>query len=310
MTEPHRVLIVDDQRASRVELAEMVESLGYRALTAESGLEGIRLAREARPSLVLLDLVMPDVDGFKVASAIKAQPRFVPVILLTAHSDIESKRRGQMAGADDFLSKPVMLPELQIRIAAMLRIGQLTAELDAANCRLAELAHTDPLTGLANRRRFDELFSAEYDRARRYRRPLAVLSIDIDLFKQVNDTSGHAVGDEVLRAVASALLGALRQTDQIARTGGEEFVVLAPESTVAGALALGERLRRRIEALAMATSAGEISKTVSIGAATWDGAGTIDPSRLLQLSDEALYQAKDKGRNRVVLAVLRGEPAK
>ena len=310
MTEPHRVLIVDDQRASRVELAEMVESLGYRALTAESGLEGIRLAREARPSLVLLDLVMPDVDGFKVASAIKAQPRFVPVILLTAHSDIESKRRGQMAGADDFLSKPVMLPELQIRIAAMLRIGQLTAELDAANCRLAELAHTDPLTGLANRRRFDELFSAEYDRARRYRRPLAVLSIDIDLFKQVNDTWGHAVGDEVLRAVASALLGALRQTDQIARTGGEVFVVLAPVSTVAGALALGERLRRRIEAVAMATSAGEISKTVSIGAATWDGAGTIDPSRLLQLSDEALYQAKDKGRNRVVLAVLRSEPAK
>lgn len=309
MSDLHSVLIVDDNRLSRVELASMVESLGHRALTAESGLEGIRLAREAQPALVLLDLVMPDIDGFKVASAIKAQPRFVPVILLTAQSDIESKRRGQLAGADDFLSKPVILPELQIRIAAMLRIGRLTAELDAANRRLAGLAHTDPLTGLANRRRFEDLFAAEYDRARRYKRPLALLSIDIDHFKHVNDSFGHAVGDEVLRGVSKVIAEALRQTDQIARTGGEEFVVLAPESTTAGALALGERLRRRVEGLALMTQAGEICKTISVGAAAWDGAGTIDPAHLLRLSDEALYQAKEKGRNRVVVSVLRGEPA-
>jgi two-component system cell cycle response regulator len=306
--EQHSVLIVDDNRAGREQLAAMVESLGYRAITAESGLEGLRLTREAQPSLLLLDLVMPDFDGFKVAAAVKAQPRFVPVILLTALNDIDSKRRGQAAGADDFLAKPVTLPELQIRIAAMMRIRRLTEALDAANRRLADLAHTDALTGLANRRRFEELLATEHDRARRYKRHLAVLTLDIDHFKDVNDTHGHAAGDDVLRVIAGVVDEALRQTDEIARTGGEEFVVLAPESNPAGALALAERLRKRVEAAVIETSGVRLNKTVSIGVAVWDGGGEVDAATLLKHSDEALYQAKEKGRNRAVLALVRGEP--
>ena len=307
MTEQISVLIVDDNRTSRAELAGMVESLGYKAITAESGLEGLRLVREAQPSLVLLDLVMPDFDGFKVAAAVKAMPRFVPVILLTALNDIESKRRGQAAGADDFLSKPVVLLELQIRIAAMLRIRRLTEQLDAANKRLGELAHTDQLTGLANRRRFEQLFASEHERARRHHRPLAVLTLDIDHFKAVNDTYGHAVGDEVLKAVARSVAKTLRQTDWIARTGGEEFVVLAPESNPAGAVALGERLRRRVEGLTIDSGGVQLAKTISIGVAAWDGSGPVTADALLSASDDALYQAKEKGRNRVVLSLVRGD---
>src|SRR5262249_31262303 len=160
---------------------------------AESGLAGLRIVKEADPSLVLLDLVMPDIDGFKIAAAIKARPRFVPVILLTATTDIETKRRGQAAGADDFLSKPVSQVELQLRLAAMLRIRELTDALDRANRRLDELAHTDDLTGISNRRRFETLLAREHKRATRYRRPLALLTLDIDHFKRINDTYGHAV---------------------------------------------------------------------------------------------------------------------
>ncbi|MSP59766.1 MAG: diguanylate cyclase [Myxococcales bacterium] len=307
---PHTVLVVDDNRVSRDQLATMVEALGYRAVTADGGLEGLRVVREAQPSLVLLDLVMPDFDGYKVAAAIKAQPRFVPVILLTGASDLESKRRGQAAGADDFLTKPVHQVELQIRIAAMIRIRALTEALDAANRRLAELADTDALTGIANRRRFDQLIATEFERCQRYQRPLSVLTLDIDHFKKVNDTHGHAIGDDVLKVVAGVVAKSLRTSDHMARTGGEEFVVLAPESNPSGALALGERLRRRVEGLSVATPSGSLQVTISVGVVAWDGVGVIDSPGLLKASDDALYQAKEKGRNRVVLALVRGEAPK
>ncbi len=300
------ILVIDDVEASRNELARMVETLGYRALTAPSGLEGLKLVREARPSLVLLDVVMPSIDGYKIAAMIKAHPRFVPVMLLTGLDDLESKRRGQAAGADDFLSKPVEPLELQIRIAAMLRIKSLTDALDAANRRLSELAETDSLTGVANRRGFDALFAREHERAQRYRRPLAVLMVDIDHFKAVNDHHGHATGDAVLRAAALALAETVRQSDHVGRLGGEEFAVLAPEVGPAGGLALAERLRRKIAELDVPTDAGAIRVTVSVGCVAWDGQGRQEMDELLKQADAALYQAKETGRNRSILAALRG----
>jgi diguanylate cyclase (GGDEF)-like protein len=300
--EPALILIIDDVEQSRVELATMVQSLGFRAVVATNGLEGLRLARETQPSLVLLDVIMPGVDGYKIAAAFKAQPRFMPVILLTALDDLESKRRGQAAGADDFLSKPVNAVELQIRIAAMLRIKSLTDALDVANRRLAELADTDALTGLANRRRFDTMCAGEHERALRYQRPLSVLMIDIDHFKRVNDTWGHSVGDQVIQQVAQVLGVTVRQSDHVGRVGGEEFCVLAPEVSGAGALALGERLRRGVERLRI-DPVGEV--TVSVGATAWDGMGNHAMGELLQQADQALYQAKESGRNRVTLAMIR-----
>jgi diguanylate cyclase (GGDEF)-like protein len=303
VTPPATILIIDDVAASRDELAAMVEGLGHRAVVAASGLEGLGLLREVRPSLVLLDLVMPDVDGFKVAAAIKSQPLFVPVVLLTAIDDIESKRRGQAAGADDCLTKPVVPLELQIRIAAMLRIKSLTDELDAANRRLAELAETDGLTNIANRRRFDRMYAHEHERADRYARPLSVLLCDLDHFKRVNDTYGHGAGDQVLLATAQALARTVRQSDTVGRLGGEEFGVLAPEVGPSGALALGERLRRAVEVLEPAPSGGP-RVTISVGAVAWDGRGKVDMATLLERADKALYEAKQSGRNRVVLAVV------
>jgi diguanylate cyclase (GGDEF)-like protein len=297
----HKILVIEDVQAIRDELCRVVEALGYRAISAESGLEGLRMVRDCHPSLVLLDVVMPSLDGYKVASLIKAQPGFTPVVLLTGLNDLDSKRRGQAAGADDFLSKPVVPLELQIRIAAMLRIRALHKQLDAANRRLAELAETDPLTSLANRRGFDIGFSDEFSRARRYRRELAVLMVDIDHFKRVNDRHGHPAGDAVLRAVAQSLASEVRRTDRVGRLGGEEFAVLAPEITAAGALALAERLRRAVEELPIATDSGMIRVTISTGVRYWNGFDHTEMGDLLKHADEALYRAKQSGRNRSLL---------
>jgi two-component system cell cycle response regulator len=297
------ILIIDDARGSRDALVQMVEALGYTAVASDNPLEGLRLVGEVKPSLVLLDVVMPRIDGYKIAAAIKAQPRYVPVILLTALNDVESKRRGQAAGADDFLSKPVAQLELQIRIAAMLRIKSLTDALDAANRRLSELADIDGLTQVANRRRVEEWLHAEFERAKRYRRPMVVQLLDIDHFKRVNDTHGHAVGDAVLRTVAQALAATVRQSDHVGRWGGEEFLVVAPEVDRAGAIALGERLRRRVEQQTVAVEGG-VGATVSIGVVAWDGCAETTAAALVKSADEALYEAKAAGRNRVIFRSL------
>jgi diguanylate cyclase (GGDEF)-like protein len=303
------ILIIDDTKATREELRRMVEEMGHSALLAESGFEGLRIAQQQAPSLVLLDVEMPGFDGYKIAAAIKQLPRFVPVMLLTARTDLETKRRGQAAGADDFLSKPVSPLELQIRIAAMLRIKSLTDQLDAANRRLAELADTDGLTGIANRRRFDQVFSVEHERADRYKRPLAVGIVDIDHFKKINDTHGHAIGDLALKAVAAALAETIRQSDHVARLGGEEFGIVAPEVGPSGALALGERLRKRVEGLSLFDEQVKpFPVSISVGMVAWDGQLKTAPEALLKAADDALYQAKQSGRNRVNLTVMRVEP--
>ena len=299
------ILIIDDTRGTREELARICEEAGYKTVLADSGLEGIRLSRESSPSLVLLDVEMPGLDGYKVAAAIKQQPVFVPVMLLTGRTDLDAKRRGQAAGADDFLSKPVQPLELQIRIAAMLRIKTLTDQLDAANRRLAEIADTDGLTQIANRRRFDQLYAIEHERADRYHRPLSIAIADIDLFKKINDTHGHAIGDLALKAVSAALAETIRSSDYLARIGGEEFGVIAPEVGPAGALTLGERLRKRVEGLVVPTDAGELQVTISVGVVAWDGSAKIDAPALLKLADDGLYQAKQNGRNRVMLSAVR-----
>lgn len=296
--EPLTIVVIDDDRISRELMASTVEALGYRAVTTASGLEGLRIIHEIRPSLVLLDVVMPGFDGYKIAAAIKAQPRFVPVILLTALNDHESKRRGQAAGADDFLSKPVARLDLEVRIAAMLRIKSLTDALDDANRRLAELATTDVLTQIPNRRFVEDALRSECERARRYRRSLAVYLLDIDFFKRINDTHGHGVGDVVLKQVAQTVARTLRQTDRVGRWGGEEFCVVAPEVDARATATLGERLRRAVEL--HAPTAG-VNPTVSVGGAIYTGEGVCEPAELVARADAALYRAKHAGRNRVEL---------
>jgi len=295
-----RVLLVDDDRTMVETLGELVTSCGYQALPAHTWSDALRIFRRANPDIVLLDVMMPTIDGYKLARMIKAEAEsFVPIILITGLDDLESKRRGMASGADDFLTKPVAPLELQIRLNAMLRIKELTDQLATANAKLGELAVTDALTGLCNRRALYEHLDREFNRSRRYGNPFAVLMIDIDHFKTVNDTWGHAAGDRVLVAVSSTLRETIRKTDVVGRYGGEEFVILAPETTLEAACVLGERLRARVEE---STAALEQMPggTVSVGIACNENVSAETSEDLVQHADAALYEAKEGGRNRCV----------
>jgi len=298
-----RILILDDDRSVRQLLERMVADCGYQALVASNWAEALRIYREGSPDLILLDVMMPGMDGYKVAKMLRNEGgAFVPIILLTSLEDIDSKRRGMAAGADDFLTKPVSQLELQIRLSSMLRIKVLTDQLATANAQLAELAVTDPLTGLYNRRHLYELLDREFARAKRYGRSLACFMMDIDHFKSVNDTYGHPVGDRVLQLVAELVKGTLRNTDIAGRFGGEEFMILAPETGPDAAMIVAERVRRLISARSAAAGPPVPHVTVSIGVATTDHGGATAAAELVRLADEALYRAKGAGRDRSVVA--------
>jgi len=300
---PARVLLVDDDRSMLDALAALVAECGHEALVASTWTDALMLFRRARPDLVLLDVMMPTIDGYKLARMLKAEAdRFVPIILITGLGDLESKRRGMSAGADDFLSKPVAPLELEIRLNAMLRIQQLTDEIAAANRKLAELATTDPLTRLYNRRALYEHLDREFQRSQRYGNAFAVLLLDIDHFKRVNDTWGHAVGDRVLVAVSQIVRETVRQTDFVGRYGGEEFLVLAPETPHLNARVLAERIRARVEAGTRGGGDQRPAVTVSVGVASSDAVRTQHFEELIQLADDALYAAKHAGRNRCEMA--------
>jgi diguanylate cyclase (GGDEF)-like protein len=298
------ILVVDDDPDVRTFVRAVLESDGHRVVEAASGQDAIQRLRIRRPALVLLDVMMPAMDGFAAVHAIKREPGpFVPVILLTALDDPASRAKGINAGADEILAKPVHPFELRLRCRAMLRIHQLTEELHAANRRLRALARTDELTEVRNRRGLRSALTREFRRAERYGGALTVLAFDVDRFKNVNDDHGHAVGDQVLHAVATALKHGIREVDIVGRIGGEEFVVLAPETPARDGVAVAERLRRAVEEKLVTTPHGhEVRVTVSCGVATLSDVHARSPEELLGFADAALYAAKANGRNRTEVA--------
>jgi two-component system cell cycle response regulator len=304
--EPAEILIVDDDPDVRTFVRAVLESDGHRVTEAASGQDAIQRLRIRRPALVLLDVMMPAMDGFAAVHAIKREPGpFVPVILLTALDDPASRAKGINAGADEILAKPVHPFELRLRCRAMLRIHQLTEELHAANRRLRALARTDELTDVRNRRGLRSALTREFRRAERYGGALTVMAFDVDRFKQVNDDYGHAVGDSVLHAVAQALKRGVREVDVVGRVGGEEFVVLAPETSSKESLAVAERLRRAVAERTVTTQHGvEVRVTVSCGVATLSDVHARSPEELLGYCDAALYRAKAHGRDRTEIAEL------
>ncbi len=295
-----RVLIVDDDAIQCAHLARVVKEWSAEPFTAQALSDALRLHKEARPDLVLLDVMMPQVDGYKLAQMFKRDAPYVPIILLTALDDIDSKRRGLSAGADEFLIKPVNTLELQIRMSSMLRIKRLADELERANKHLAALATTDPLTQLVNRRVVEQRLNDEFLRAQRYKHPLSCILIDIDHFKAVNDNYGHPMGDKVLVEVAEAIRQSIRTTDLGGRYGGEEFIVLAPETPTVGCVLVAERIRKAVtRQTAARADEGYPTVTASFGVSS-----TELPSKsgadLINRADVALYRAKHEGRNRVV----------
>ncbi len=299
-SEPIRILVVDDDQSMLVALSEQVRKCGYEPVTANTWAGALQLFRSSDPKVVLLDVMMPTIDGFKLARIVKEESdRFVPVILITGLNDRESKQRGMAAGADDLLTKPVGVVDLQVRLDSMLRIQRLTDQLHEAKDRLAEMAVTDPLTSLGNRRALVEQLDREFSRSRRYDSPFSVFMLDIDWFKRINDTHGHAVGDDVLVLVSEILRNTIRQSDVVGRYGGEEFMVVAAETSHARAGALAERLRARVELESKRVDLPAV--TLSIGVASTDVCReTASVQDLVDLADEALYQAKRTGRNRCV----------
>ncbi len=303
-----RLLVVDDEPSILDLLRRRLETLGCEVMTLPGGTEVLKTAREHMPDLILLDVMMPDLDGFSACQQLKEDPvvRDIPVVLLTARSEVESRIKGLEIGAHDYIPKPFDATELIARVRAALRVKFLQDELKAANRMLEQLATNDPLTDLPNRRTFDEQFFLEVERARRSGQVLSVIMIDLDRFKQINDTHGHQVGDEVLRQIGRILSGRPRRTDVVARYGGEEFVWVLPGAGSDDAVEVAEWLRRKVSEVAVETAQGQIALTVTAGVSMYDPAnhGPVAATMLLETADQALLQAKAAGRNRVIYRAL------
>lgn len=301
-------LIIDDSRLAREALRRALVAGGLfdRVLEAADGAEALELlagpaARDL--DVVLCDLLMPGVDGFEVLARLQADPRLadVPVIVLTGEDELETKVEALESGASDYLIKPFADPELLARVKVHRNLKLLREELREANERLRELAIRDPLTGVFNRRHWHGLLDVELDRSRRYHHTVSLIIADVDHFKKINDRYGHVVGDRVLIAVAEALAAGVRGPDAVARFGGEEFVVLLPETGLAEAVTVAERLQDGVSALAF-EGLDDLEVRVSFGVAETHGVDAIDADAFVAAADGALYEAKRTGRDRVVAA--------
>jgi two-component system, cell cycle response regulator len=306
-----KILVVDDSRTQLDWLVAVLQREGFDVRSAANGKEAILKVRTDAPDLVLLDMILPDMDGLEVLRLIKIRPddQFIPVIILSVKSDLDSKVTGLRIGADDFLAKPFAEQEILARCAAMLRIKNLQDQLRATQHKLEEQSITDGLTGLKNRRLFDERLDEEFRRAQRYSDPVSLIMIDLDHFKQVNDRFGHQMGDLVLREAASCIRASIRDPDICARYGGEEFTVILPKTHLSGALAVAERIWRELGNKVYhqeITEGGrakpvDVRVTASIGLAFYPSKDITSAALLVKFADEALYQAKHSGRNTICL---------
>jgi diguanylate cyclase (GGDEF)-like protein len=285
--------------------------MGLTPIPAKTGAIGIDLFLKERPDLVLLDIIMPDLDGYDVARQIRQlEPPgdWTPIIFLSSLNKDNDIEMGIAAGGDDYLLKPISEVVLASKIRAMQRIVQmrqsllvLTRKLDAANQELKRLTSLDGLTGIANRRHFDEVLTREWRRAMRQGDELSIIMCDIDFFKLFNDTYGHQDGDECLRQIAQVLVKSMdRGGDLLARYGGEEFVAVLPGTSLSGASFVAGQMRQAVEELAIAHNGSPYGiVTTSFGVASALALHETDPLDVLGAADRALYEAKHAGRNRV-----------
>ena len=304
-----KILVVDDSRTQLDWLVQVLEKEGYAVQTALDGKDAIRKVRTESPDLVLLDMVLPDMSGLEVLRLIKPadEQQFLPVIIQSAKSDIDSKVEGLRIGAHDFLVKPFAEQELVARCANMLRIKSLQERLREAQRKLEEQSVTDALTGLKNRRFFDERLHEEFRRAQRYGDTLSLIMIDLDHFKAVNDRHGHPAGDVVLREAAALIRASIRDPDICARYGGEEFAVILPKTHMSGALVVAERIWKELgkkEYPVVANGRPEpvqVKVSASLGIAFYPSKDISSGELLVRYADQALYNAKRSGRNSICL---------
>jgi two-component system cell cycle response regulator len=306
---PARILVVDDHPDNVEIINARLSSRGFEIETASNGQEALDKVLANPPHLVLLDVMMPLMDGYEVSRRIKGDEAlpYIPIILVTARDSTQDKVEGLDAGADDYLTKPINFPELEARVRSMLRIKRLQDELDEknrelelVNKRLRKLSITDGLTELFNHRHVHELLHEEFERSRRNGEAIAVAMLDLDKFKHVNDTYGHPTGDVILYETAQILRDTAREIDMIGRYGGEEFICILPDTTEDAAEQFAERVRHAVAEHVYRDEAHEIRMTVSGGVASYPMPGVDHPDALIKRADDALYEAKESGRNRII----------
>ncbi len=306
-----KILVVDDVPVNLKLQRTYLNAVGYEVVDARDGIEALEMVEREMPDLILLDVMMPKMNGFQVCQTLKngKNTRFIPIIMVTALNELEDKIKGIEAGADDFICKPYNKLELLARVKSLLRIKHLhdqleekVAELEIAHQKLRQLAITDGLTGLYNFRYFKEQLILELNRARRSKGNLSVAILDIDFFKHYNDTHGHPAGNVVLTSIAEILRMNIRQFDLAARYGGEEFSLVLIDTDKASAAVVAHKIKQLVEEYPFQHRETQPNGrlTISMGVASFPDDG-FDPDELVNMADRRLYRAKQSGRNLVVI---------
>lgn len=307
-----KVLLIDDSIAYSQVIQSYVESAGHSVITACDGEQGILKFLEHKPDLVLLDVNMPNMDGYQCARHIRKNCQqgnlWIPIIFLSAEVTDDAIVKGIDSGGDDYLLKPITLKVLSAKLRAMARIANMRKELEDAGAHLKRLSLVDGLTQLYNRRHFDEALELEWSRSNRSQAPLSLIICDIDHFKAFNDNYGHVAGDDALVKASKTIIETLkRPSDMPARYGGEEFVVILPDTPTVGAMIVAEKLRTAMNTLTIPHAFSNAANivTMSFGVSTYYPHQTkASYVELVKSADRGLYRAKKNGRNRIELQSL------
>ena len=305
-----KILIVDDTLAN-IEILFKILQGDYEIFFAKSGFDGVRIVKKEMPDLILLDIMMPDMDGYQVCAAIKGDPQTasIPIIFITAMGNVEDETKGLGCGAIDYITKPISPPIVKARVRNHLELKRsrdlletLASELSEKNRKLEVLAREDGLTGLANRRHFNEVLDAEIKRGQRTGQLLTLILCDVDFFKKYNDQYGHVAGDKCLQAIGEIMRSCFKRAGDLpARYGGEEFAAILPDTPYESGVQMAERLRQEMIDWALPhTDAGVLGLvTLSIGVVGGQATRERDAEWFIREADLALYQSKENGRNQV-----------
>jgi len=299
MEEKETILIVDDTPMNIQLIGSILKPLEYRLVFATNGQEALDIVRKNSDiDLILLDVMMPFLDGFQTCTKLKENPetKDIPVIFITAKDDVDSIAKAFDVGGVDYITKPFREVEIVKRVQTHLRLARLTKEFKVTAQKMEKLANTDPLTGIANRMKFNAILEHQIAITNRYKKSLGLIFFDIDHFKSINDTYGHKAGDSVLVELTKLIAELIRASDVFARWGGEEFLILSPEISLSQVIVMADKLRKHIEAYDFSDVP---QVTCSFGVTMLRRED--DEKSFIQRADEALYEAKETGRNKIIV---------
>jgi diguanylate cyclase (GGDEF)-like protein len=304
MNDRGNVLVVDDNELIRKLATTLLSKKSYKVTTATNGREAIELIRINSPDVILLDVMMPEMDGFECCRRLKNDETTmdIPVILVSSNTETIDKIKGFELGAADYIVKPFDYGELIARVSTQIKMKNLLDELGTKNALLEELVKKDSLTGLYNHRYFHEHLAAVFDISMRTKKSLSCLVCDVDLFKSINDMYGHQAGDEILKTLAAIFMNLIGTDDVACRYGGDEFAFILPNSNSRDAIALSERIRHCVEKKDFTSGDTSIPVTISMGVASIPDNHVMTHIELIGFADEALYNAKHAGRNKTILS--------